>query len=171
MVTTTRVIRRVGRSSGVSAAITGAPAQRQAEREKDVAAIDAALQSLAELNAEASVIADKMAVEQAKIKELMTKTKIGNVTHALLNAQLKPKYSNEKKEVDARALFNSKHMPREHYFDCVKVQMGELGKFLSETEIRNLSKITPPELIGTDLVIKAVKPTVSKGDVVKRVRK
>lgn len=155
---TVRVIRRVGRTVAANAAISAASAaQRASKRAEDEAKLVETLQSLANVFEQSAELEKQRAALEAQAETIMKEHKIGTWTEGMLKAEIKATYSNEKKEVDARALFNSKHMPREHYFECVKVQVGELGKYLSENEIKNLAKITPRALTGHKLVVTPVK--------------
>lgn len=169
--TTQRVVRRIGRSSGLSGAISAVAAGQQAKREQAKTIIEERLQSLANLHAQAAEIADKIAADESVVMATMRENKMGVYTHAMLKAEVKQTFTNEKKEVDPRTLFNHKNMPREHYFDCVKVQIGELGKFLSDTEIRSIAKITEPVATGYTLKVTPVKPTISKDSKTTRTRK
>lgn len=155
--TATRILRRPVRTVAGTVANSARAGAVRASREAAEARVAANLQLLAkamEDMAEVQKDADRLTAE---IEQDMKQHKIGAWTEGMLQAVLKDQFSNEKTEVDPRTLFNNKHMPREHFFECVKVQLAPLKKFLSENEIKAIAKITPPAKTGTKVVITAVK--------------
>ena len=161
-----RIMRRVARS------IAGAATQSEREqmRRDAIEAVEAELQAIAELKQQMGALAVRVAAHEETIRIAMEQHKLGPVTNGVLEAALIDTYSNEKKEIDPLKLFNLKGINRTDFFKMVKVQIGEVGKFLSENEIRGIANITPPQKTGTALVIKPVKQASSK-TIVKKARK
>jgi hypothetical protein len=154
----TRNLRRVARSV---AAAQGVGIMAAQERSVDEQRIKDALQSIAEYQEQIASIAALMAVQEEEIELLMKKHKIPSFTDGRLLALYEQQYTNEKKDVDPKKLFDKKGFKREDFFACVKVQLGELKKYLAENEIKSIATVTPPQKAGMKLTIKPVKPVVT----------
>ena len=156
----TRIVRTAARTTRVTSAT--AAVDQAAQKAQDVADIEEALQSIANLKIQMAELQDQVVAHEADILAKMKRSKITDIVHGGLQALLAPTFSNEKKEIDPLKLFNTKGINRTDFFKMVKVQIGEVSKYLSETEIRNLAKITPPQKTGEALTIKPVKTAASK---------
>jgi hypothetical protein len=155
-----RIVRTAARTARVTSAT--AAVDQAAQRAQDIADIEESLQSIADLKIQMAELQDKVTEHEASILAKMKRSKIADIIHAGLQAILAPTFSNEKKEIDPLKLFNKKGINRSDFFKMVKVQIGEVGKYLAENEIRELAKITPPQKTGEALTIKPVKAAASK---------
>ena len=156
-----RIIRRVTRSV-VPVAATPKTVSAATDNVAAEDRITDALKSIAKLQRVLAETAKAIDVQEEVIKKDMLFLKKGAFTDGVLEAQIVTTFSNEKKEVDAKTLFNHKGFTREDFFSVVKVQIGELAKFMAENELKTIAKITPPKKTGTALKIKAVKTEVVK---------
>lgn len=162
---TQRLVRRVSRATAANAVATADAAKTEADiRKLDEETLALHLQSIAKLNTEIAARADVIKEREAAIEVIMKKYKMPFFSNGVLEATYEMAYSNEKKEIDPRKLFEHKTMKADKhapFFECVKVQIGSLGQYLSEGEIKAISTITPPTKKGMALTIKAVKPVVA----------
>lgn len=153
-----RLIRRVTRSPQVVA-----PPRAVADANAKVKAIDLiedSLKSIAKLNRQIADAAAAIAAEEQLIEQQFKIAGVMQHSDGVLEAAMVDTYSNKKQEVDAKKLFNMKGFQRDHFFEVVKVQMGDLKKFLAENEINAISTTTPSKKTGTTLKITPVKPVV-----------
>jgi hypothetical protein len=166
----TRIIRRAGRTSGATpvyptTTALNAEQLRKLGEEKITASLKAIALAQRKIEDQDKLIEEQRVLIEATLKEI----KASNFTDGVLQAALVEKWSNEKKEIDPKLLFNSKGVKREDFFSMVKVQIGEAAKFLSANEIGALATITPPKKQGIELVIKpvpkvaAAKPATKRG--------
>ncbi len=155
-----RVIRRVTRSA--APIVEERPAQAKANA-KQLAEnrITDQLKLIAKLNREVVERAKQIEAAEAVIEKNMKDAKIQNFSDGVLEAAMVDTYSNEKKEVDPKTLFNKKGFTRDNFFAVVKVQIGELSKFMAENEVKAIATITEAKKTGTALKIKPVKTVVS----------
>ncbi len=157
----TRIIRRITRAPLAEALKPSVAAQARKEIE---ALLDHHLQAIAKNNAQIETLAKANEDRHAAIEKLLKDAKMHGYTNGVLEAAFKDKFSNEKKEVDAKALYEhlKKHKKLPAFFECVKAQIGALSKHLSELEIKALAKVTPAQKTGTELVITPVKTVVEQ---------
>lgn len=160
--------RRIGRVSVAANSGQARAAMAEATEKVDRLArklaedqIKTRLQLIATKMGTITLATNEIKVAKDEIEKLMRKHTINDFSDGRLEASIKTKYSNEKKEIDPLKLFNLKGMNRTNFFSMVKVQIGEVGKFLSENEIRAIAQITPPKVTGEELVISEVKSVVT----------
>ncbi len=155
-----RMIRRVTRSAAplVPVGVAQAAANEKQQAENKITDDLKLIAKQQRLITEAATAID---AAEKRIAANLIVAKETNFTDGVLEAALVDVFSNEKKEIDPKTLFNHKGFKREDFFTVVKVQIGELAKVMAENEIKQIAKITTAKKTGTKLVVKPIKTVVT----------
>ena len=118
------------------------------------------LQSIAKAQRQIEDAAKVIDSNRADIERILKAQNLPGWTDGVLEASFVDVYTNEKKEIDPKKLYQYlvKLRKSDSFFSCIKVQVGETKKFLAENEVRELAVITKPKKTGTELKIVPVKP-------------
>lgn len=124
--------------------------------------INQRMQLIAETEAEIRAKLETIEAAKSEVEDLMKAAKITSHEHLGLVAEWVETKTNSSTEVTVesarKAIRNDKD-----FFSVLKVQMGPLGKVLSENEIKAISKVTPGAVTGTKFQIVQPKKKAGKG--------
>lgn len=135
---------------------------RNTAREADLVTkqLDTLLQSIATLQQEIENAAQERVDLEKQVEKLMRGNKIKEHEWGELVARIVDVYSRTSKEVDPQKLYNK--LNEKDFFSCVKVQLTELAKIMSEKEIEKIATIEHSKKTGDKFEIIRPKKKVSK---------
>lgn len=130
------------------------------DSEKVQKQLDELLQSIAKLQLEVDEATQRKVDFEKQVEKLMRGYKIPKHEWGELVAQIVDTFSRTSKEVDPQKLYNK--LNEKDFFSCVKVQLTELAKIMSEKEIEAIATIEHSKKTGDKFEIVRPKKKVSK---------
>jgi len=123
--------------------------------------INQRMQLIAEAEAEIRKTLEAIETAKAEVEDLMKAAKLTTHEHLGLIAEWVETKTNSSTEVSVEAARKAIRNDKD-FFSVLKVQMGPLGKVLSENEIKAIAKVTPGQVTGKKFQIMQPKKKAGK---------
>lgn len=118
--------------------------QRQAQQAREE--IDLHLKSIATLDDRIDSLLVELNAEHAKVEELLRAAKIDEHSDGRYKAMIEPVATRQSRTVDAKRFKNA--VADKDFWSCIKVNITEAAKILSERELNDISTIEPGKITG-----------------------